>query len=867
MNKLLYRIIFNKTRGQVMAVAENASADGKQAAAATSRVSAVAVRMRPLCWSIMVALGLAATVSNAQIVADPGAPGTQRPTVLNTANGMPLVNIQTPSAAGVSRNTYRQFDVGGQGAILNNSRTNIQTQLGGWVEGNPWLATGSARVILNEVNSNDPSRLLGYVEVAGQRAQVVIANPAGITCEGCGFINANRATLTTGTPILNGGSLDGYRISGGMIDISGAGLDTRDTDYTDVIARAVQINAGIWANTLKVSTGANEVSADHTQIQAIAGNGPAPAFGIDVAALGGMYAGKIMLVGTEAGVGMRNAGEIGASADEVVVTADGKLQNSGRITASTTVRVDTNGGIANSGTLYAQGDAQLSTRGDVDNTGAIAAQGNTSIAATGASSRVTSYAGSVIGAGVQADGTLAGSSAVQVSATGQLTAQGQNLASGDLSLAGSGVNVIGSQTGARNVSLNAGSGDVDASRARVDASGTLSASASASLRTDGATVSAQQLMLAAHDLFNVGGEVIQIGAGNTSIQLPGTLDNTGGRIATNGASLSLGAQTMLNIDGHIEHAGTGAAAIDATSLDSTRGDIASNGALRIQVQKKVTLDDGQTTAGNLNIDTGTLSNRGGQLLQTGTGATSIHAATLLDNTGGRIATNGETLSLGAQTMLNIDGHIEHAGTDAATIGATNLDSTRGDIASNGALRIQARQVTLDGGQTTADNLNIDTGTLFNRSGQLLQTGTGATSIHAAELLDNTGGTLISNGNTTVTSAALLNQGATLKAAGASALTIEASGRVDNSAQGEIIAGGALAVTAGDLLNAGGTLTAVDALRVQTSDTIDNTQGLMGANRDVSITAASVNNSGGLIGSVQGNAAVTATRRKGGHGGG
>src|SRR5699024_7256976 len=103
------------------------------------------------------------------------------------------------------------------------ARTNTQTELGGWVQGNPWLAQGTARVILNEVNSNDPSQLRGYVEIAGDRAQLVIANPAGISCEGCGFINAARTTLTTGKPIFNGGSLEGYRVQGGSIWVHGKG--------------------------------------------------------------------------------------------------------------------------------------------------------------------------------------------------------------------------------------------------------------------------------------------------------------------------------------------------------------------------------------------------------------------------------------------------------------------------------------------------------------------------------------------------------------------------------------------------------------------------------------------------------------------
>ncbi|MCL2162440.1 MAG: filamentous hemagglutinin N-terminal domain-containing protein, partial [Betaproteobacteria bacterium] len=193
MNKQLYRIVFNETRGILMVVAENVSAKGKQArtGATPSGVRSVMVRLKPLCFSIMLSLGMVGTVG-AQIVADPNAPRSQQPNVLKADNGVPLVNIQTPSGAGVSRNAYSQFDVDKQGAILNNARTNTQTQLGGYVQGNPNLAKGTARVILNEVNASNPSLLHGYVEVAGSRAQVVIANPAGISCDGCGFINANR---------------------------------------------------------------------------------------------------------------------------------------------------------------------------------------------------------------------------------------------------------------------------------------------------------------------------------------------------------------------------------------------------------------------------------------------------------------------------------------------------------------------------------------------------------------------------------------------------------------------------------------------------------------------------------------------------
>ena len=379
MNKNRHRLVFNPTRGQPMAVSEvgrnRSKSTGAEAVLPGLAPMAMGVALRPFAIRLVAVLGLAAILGpkvQAQIVADPAAPSGLQPTITRAANGVPLVDIQTPSAAGVSRNAYGRFDVDRQGAILNNAATSVSTQLGGWIQANPHLAGGSARVILNEVNSADPSQLLGYVEVGGSRAQVVIANPAGITCDGCGFINASRATLTTGTPILNGGSLDGYRVQRGQITVQGAGLDASQADYTDLIARAVQLNAGVWAQRLAVTTGANQVDAANARATPIAGSGSAPALAMDVAALGGMYAHKITLIGTEAGVGVRNAGQIGASAGDIIITVDGHLINSGQLASSENIGISSVG-LTNGGTLVAQHHAVLASGADVSNMGVLAA--------------------------------------------------------------------------------------------------------------------------------------------------------------------------------------------------------------------------------------------------------------------------------------------------------------------------------------------------------------------------------------------------------------------------------------------------------------------------------------------------------------
>ncbi|MBP6563706.1 MAG: filamentous hemagglutinin N-terminal domain-containing protein, partial [Neisseriaceae bacterium] len=387
MNKTLYKIIFNKKRGQMVVVAENTTRDGKSTAdsaagfvaEATSMALAAtlgAQRLRLVSFSLMLLLGSAFLVhpnsADARIVADPNAAKNQRPTVLPSANGTPQVNIQTPTKGGVSVNHYQQFDVDKKGAILNNSRKNTQTQLGGMVQGNPWLATGSAKVIVNQVNSRNPSHLNGYIEVAGQKADVIFANSAGININGGGFINTRNATLTTGNPLIKDGLVAGYQVRGGQVNVSGDGLDARSTDYTRILAAAANVDGGVWAQALNVVTGHYDLDQnDALSKQSVAAG--APAFAIDTGALGGMYAGKITLVSTDQGRGIQHQGQLFANAGGVSLSADGQLINSGVINSNgagddVTIRAES---VHNSGTVSSQRDQQIQTKG-LTNTGLLA---------------------------------------------------------------------------------------------------------------------------------------------------------------------------------------------------------------------------------------------------------------------------------------------------------------------------------------------------------------------------------------------------------------------------------------------------------------------------------------------------------------
>ena len=541
MNKNSYRVVFNQKTGEYAAVAETARIGGKGRSAcnAASFMTAFApltdlfsIRFSHLAVGIAALFGSVAVV-DAQVVAYRNAPGNQQPTVLQTGNGVPLVNIQTPSAQGVSRNVYSQFDVDSKGVILNNARNNALTQLGGWVQGNPWLATGTAKVIVNEVNSSNPSYLRGYVEVAGDRAHVIIANPSGLYVGNAGFINASRATLTTGTPDIVGGSLDSYRVTGGTVTIDGNGLDARSTDYTDIMARAVQVNATIWANNLKVRTGANTISADQSLVTAIAGGiGEATGqFSIDVAKLAGMYAGQIVLVGTEHGVGMSNAGVIGAGAGDVVVTVDGLLQNKGSITATQNIAV-TATGLSNQGSQFqADGSTTLALgAGQLDNSngGLIRSNAATTVTAAGVNNSNTTGAD----LGIQGQ-------AVTIAATNVNNKAGVVRANTDLTVSGT--------------------GNIDNTNGSMSAGQTLDVHDTHAAGSPGSTLKTQTII-------NTGGTLV---AGK---QL--SVDSTA--MTGDGKALSLG-NLALKLDA--DYVNTGTVQADGNATVTTAGKLANSGKL------------------------------------------------------------------------------------------------------------------------------------------------------------------------------------------------------------------------------------------------------------------------------------------------
>ncbi|EPY4078353.1 filamentous hemagglutinin [Klebsiella quasipneumoniae] len=387
-------------------------------------------------------VALAAALSSSVVYADPSS-YTHR-------SGANVIDIEAPNAAGVSHNLYREFNVGPNGTILNNSASDVNHSIHGNIAKNNNLTNGSASVILNEVTSNKMSNLQGFIEVNGQKADVVIANPNGITCSGCSFINTNNAILTTGQVNLSDtGAIESYTVTQGKITIGDKGMNA-STNYAALLADAIAINGSVTA--ANATLGAGNFTFDNktgkiatlgktaTVMQMIF-----PEYSIDISNLGGIKANSISMVGNTLGLGVRNKGTITANA-ALAMTSYGSLVNEGTINGNGLMTNMVSAlDMKNTGTISSTAYAtQLSSMGALTNEGKITSSQALAISSTG---------------NLVNTGNISGTKALSVASNGNITTRnGSNIRS-DGQLAVSAVNIDNGGSIRGNITNVAFSGD------------------------------------------------------------------------------------------------------------------------------------------------------------------------------------------------------------------------------------------------------------------------------------------------------------------------------------------------------------------------------------------------------------------------
>lgn len=808
-------------------------------------------------------------------------------TVDRAGNGVPVVNIATPNGAGISHNQFGEYNVGSEGLILNNGTDRLtRTQLGGLIQNNPNLQAGrEAKGIINEVTGASRSQLQGYTEVAGKAANVMVANPYGITCNGCGFINTPNVTLTTGKPQFDAsGNLLALEVTKGAITVEGQGLDASKSDALSIIARATEVNAAIHANDLTVTAGANRVGADGS-VRPIAGEGAAPVVAVDTGALGGMYANRIRLVSSEAGVGV-NLGNLTARQGDIQLDAGGKLTvrnslASGSISAK-------GAGVALSGshqaggalnvassqdvelsnsTLASQGDMRLSAAGKVQMTGggtnsagALAVSSgqamtlsNTSLISRGAATLNSQDTLTVNGGGVSAQGgaltvaggqgmalsdaTLTGQGDTTLSTGGSLTQRGGSVTGrGALSVAaGKDITLTNTRSGSDTRATLSSGGTLSSTGSAVSAGESLAlsggqlvldgqsrADAAADIRLTGSTVSNQGQVNAGRDIALSGDRVSSSGL----LAAKGRLDVNAGELTNGGTAqgsdVTLKGQTVTN-SGTLQSAGN--LTLSAGTL-AQRGTLSAKGNADVTAQQTLRNDGSLLADGAMNVTAGVLEQNG-----TLSGATALtaQAGTLTSGQASRTTSQGN-IQITATRSASLNGQTDAAG--AVTVSAGDLTTgPDAHLQSGQGLTLQAQNAALNGTQAAKGALSVTAGTIAHAG---KSTGD-ALSFNATG--DLTSGGELTAGGITLSGQNILQSGA----AKADRMTLTAPGRITSS--GSLVAG-ILSLDAASVEN-GGLLQGTTLLGLKTGSLANLAGGSVYSAQDLTLNVPVLTN-GGLI---------------------
>ena len=757
------------------------------------------------------------------------------------ANGVPVVNIATPNQSGISHNKYNDYNVGKEGLILNNATGQLnQTQLGGLIQNNPNLKAGQeAKGIINEVTGANRSNLQGYTEVAGKAANVIVANPYGITCNGCGFINTPNVTLTTGKPVLDAsGKLQSLEVTQGAVTIEGAGLNGSQSDAVSIISRATEINAQLHAKDLRVVAGANRVAADGS-VSALKGEGTAPKVAVDTGALGGMYANRIRLVSSETGVGV-NLGNLNARQGDIALSSAGKVVlkdtlASGSTTVSAadvTLRGDhkAGGNVTVSGQtaltldqahVAADNNLQLTTRGTLtQNGGAFTAANDATLAATTLiqSADARASAGRHLAVNAQKNAALNGSvvAGQQLSVKGGELVQQGNLSASEIALT--------AQTLTQE------------SRSTTNASGNITLTTSGHSQLKGSTAAGHSLAVSAGSLVHNG----TLAAVADARINTGKFSNTG---TVQGNSLTVSG-TDITSSGTLKSAST----LDIRARNATlSGETGAKG--------KTTV----TASGNLNnsgalISDDTLTLNAAQIVNSGT----------LSGVRG-VTTSAETFTASAKSVTHSDGDVALNNTDttlagetsaggAVTVQGRSLNTTATAQTQGNSVGVAVQNANLEGTQAAKGNLTLKADSSLNHTGKSSASGFKVETGHLSN-----GGTLTASSlaidSPEVINGGLIHAGQTLSLV---------SRLLDNRSSGVLYSPAALSLSLSELNNAG-IITSDAALSLSGSnltnsgelsgaslaidyETLKNSaEGMLlahGANR---ITAQSVSSAGSMVG--------------------
>ena len=252
-----------------------------------------------------------------------------------------VIDIAAP-VDGLSDNQVDSFDVNANGAILNNSAGGGTAQLGTTVTGNGNITAGNeADLILFQVTGSTGSALNGTIEVFGTEAGLIIANPNGIDCDGCGFINTNRVDLVTGS-----------------------NYDFNTNTFGSIAASDINIaSSGLTASVLKIQTGADFINAGTINADTVTIE--VTNFANDITNTGTVSATSLNFILTDSFTHNSTSFSGFNNFSNLAITTDGTFTNNATINLTGNTVITANTFINTGGVLNADAFA-LSVAGDFD---------------------------------------------------------------------------------------------------------------------------------------------------------------------------------------------------------------------------------------------------------------------------------------------------------------------------------------------------------------------------------------------------------------------------------------------------------------------------------------------------------------------
>ncbi|EKF57030.1 filamentous hemagglutinin FhaB [Agrobacterium albertimagni AOL15] len=769
MNAMVVKVLNRKTR------------PGKLVKKATALVTSASLVLTTIAGSFAPA--------SAQVITDPTAPIEFRPNVTSSGNGTPTLDIVKPSSGGVSHNKLREYNIDARGLILNNSGLGGTSIIGGKVESNPNLVGGSsAKIIVNEVTGSRRSNLNGVTEVFGSRADVIVANPNGIDCMGCGFINTGRATLTTGTPLVDytAGTV-GFETKSGDITISGTGVsaaDSRSPDEIRLDAKSIRIDGLIDARgRVNLSAGSNRTDGSTGKTTAI--DGDAAGQGIVSSAAGVVRAASIAALSSDLNTGISLTGNIQALG---MLDANGDLLPGALSLVSAGQIQLVSGGVAGNAELRAAGTLQIARD--------LAAQGEISITAHDVSLLETA--------------TVEGGRGLSILANANIVS-GAVLKSGNM--------------------LTVESGGTASLSGIVASAGDMNLRATDKLATDTATLVAPNIDIRARDVAmtstwfeaetqgSITATNVEIGAGTQFKKTSPVFINAADQLTIGTRIDTAGYPALSMAFRDLVISNTGVFTTDDRQFDvrnfRNAGVLLSSGQLAVNARDAIIDATGVIKAGTLKITTqGNLSNLGSILSET----------TLALLSDGSITNDGKISALGE---LQLDAQSYIANSQGAQLAANKAALILGnDLRNNGAISALETVAIRAGGTIT------NTGAISSNSDLTLV---------AADLNNSGSAALIGTyaANVAITLSGTLRNGGLIAASGD--LILQAGQAAQNAASGEILAKTIETRVAGDLVNLG-KLVSDTTLKTTVSGLLANS-GSIHAAGDLELNVADLINSG------------------------